>query len=194
MRSSTFPGVIWQARISPRSLITKCTFNKTSPLSLFHALQCLQTLCDCECDDCHTPPKRLSRQMKCRSVQERKHNRIGSMKCPRCHTNEKQYKAGLNRSKSQRYRCGECNRVYTPEPQPQGYSSEKRMLALRMYVEGSSQRSIGRILKVSPQTIANWINSYTNNLPAVQMPKKPNTAELDEMYTFLKQKKTKSIS
>jgi transposase len=68
------------------------------------------------------------------------------------------------------------------------------MLALRMYVEGSSQRSIGRILKVSPQTIANWINSYTNNLPAVQMPKKPNTAELDEMYTFLKQKKTKSIS
>ena len=68
------------------------------------------------------------------------------------------------------------------------------MLALRMYVEGSSQRSIGRILKVSPQTIANWINSYTNNLPAVQMPKKPHTAELDEMYTFLKQKKTKSIS
>jgi transposase len=68
------------------------------------------------------------------------------------------------------------------------------MLALRMYVEGSSQRSIGRILKVSPQTVANWISSYTSKLPPVQMPKKPHTAELDEMYTFLQQKKTKSTS
>jgi transposase len=68
------------------------------------------------------------------------------------------------------------------------------MLALRMYVEGSSQRSIGRILKVSPQTVANWISNYTNKLPPVQMPKKPDTAELDEMYTFLQQKKTKSTS
>jgi len=116
------------------------------------------------------------------------------MKCPRCQSSEKQYKAGFNPSGSQRYRCGECNRVYTPEPLPQGYVSETRMLAMRMYVEGSSQRSIGRILKVSPQTVANWINTYTSQLPPAEVPKKVRTAELDEMYTFVKQKKTKSTS
>jgi len=116
------------------------------------------------------------------------------MKCPRCQANKKQYKAGFNPSGSQRYRCGECNRVYTPEPLPQGYAAEKRMLAIRMYVEGSSQRSIGRILQVSPQTVANWITAYTNKLPPTKMPAKPRTAELDEMYTFVQQKKTKSIS
>jgi transposase len=84
--------------------------------------------------------------------------------------------------------------VYTPEPLPQGYSAEKRMLAIRMYVEGSSQRSIGRILQVSPQTVANWINAYTSKLPPAQVPEKPRTAELDEMYTFVQQKKTKSTS
>lgn len=84
--------------------------------------------------------------------------------------------------------------MYTPEPLPQGYSSEKRMLAIRMYVEGSSQRSIGRILQISPQTVANWITAYTSQLPPAQMPLKPRTAELDEMYTFVGKKKTKSTS
>ena len=84
--------------------------------------------------------------------------------------------------------------MYTPQPLAQGYSSEKRMLAIRMYVEGSSQRSIGRILQVSPQTVANWINAYTSKLPPAQVPQKPRIAELDEMYTFVKQKKTKSTS
>jgi transposase len=66
------------------------------------------------------------------------------------------------------------------------------MLALRMYVEGSSLRSIARILKISPQSVSNWINAYVSKLPPTPMPNKPQVAELDELYTFLKQKKTKS--
>jgi transposase len=50
-----------------------------------------------------------------------------------------------------------------------------------MYVEGSSQRAIGRILQVSPQTVANWIAAYTSKLPPAEVPKKPCIAELDEM-------------
>lgn len=84
--------------------------------------------------------------------------------------------------------------MYPPEPLPQGYASEKRMLAIRMYVEGSSQRSIGRILQVSPQTVANWIAAYTSKLPPAEVPQKPRTAELDEMYTFVGKKKTKFTS
>lgn len=74
-----------------------------------------------------------------------------------------------------------------------GYSPETRMLALRMYVEGSSQRAIARILKISPQSVSNWISTYTSKLPPVPMPQKPKVAELDELYTFLKQKKTRSM-
>jgi insertion element IS1 protein InsB len=57
-----------------------------------------------------------------------------------------------------------------------------------MYVEGSSQRSIGRLLKVSPQTVANWIKAYTSKLPPAPMPEKPRTAELEELYSFVEQK------
>ena len=116
------------------------------------------------------------------------------MRCPRCQANAKQYKAGFNPSGSQRYRCGECNRVYTPEPMSQGYSSEKRMLAIRMYVEGNSYNAIGRILKVNPQSIVNWVKAHIASLPATPVPGKPRTAELDELYTFIGKKKTKSIS
>ena len=103
-------------------------------------------------------------------------------------------KAGFNHSGSQRYKCGECKRAYTPAAKEKGYPQETRMLALRMYVEGSSQRSIARILKISPQSVSNWINAYISKLPPAPLPNKPEVAELDELYTFLNQKKTKSTS
>lgn len=102
-------------------------------------------------------------------------------------------KAGFNHSGSQRYKCGECKRAYTPVAREKGYSQETRMLALRMYVEGSSHRSIARILKISPQSVSNWISVYVSKLPPAPMPQKPKVAELDELYTFLKQKKTRSM-
>jgi transposase-like protein len=102
-------------------------------------------------------------------------------------------KAGFNHSGSQRYKCGECKRAYTPEAKAKGYSQETRMLALRMYVEGNSQRAIARILKISPQSVSNWINAYEAKLPSAPRPQKPKVAELDELYTFVKQKKTKSM-
>jgi transposase-like protein len=103
-------------------------------------------------------------------------------------------KAGFNHSGSQRYKCGECQRAYTPEAKEKGYAQETRMLALRMYVEGNSQRSIARILKISPQSVSNWINTYVSKLPPAPMPHQPKVAELDELYTFLQQKKTNSTS
>lgn len=60
------------------------------------------------------------------------------------------------------------------------------MLALRMYVEDNSQRGIARILKISPQSVSNWISAYEAKLPPVLMPQKPKVAELDELYIFVK--------
>jgi len=82
--------------------------------------------------------------------------------------------------------------VYTPEPTPKGYPEETRLLAIRMYVEGGSYGSIGRILKVNPQSVANWVSQYTANLPQAPVPDKVKKAELDELYTFIGKKKTKS--
>lgn len=112
------------------------------------------------------------------------------MKCPRCKTNTRQVKNGLNGSGSQKYRCNECCAVYTPKPKENGYPAEIRLLAIRMYVEGSNYRSIARILQVNPQSIANWVSYYTANLPPAPMPNKVRTAELDELYTFIGEKKT----
>jgi len=63
-----------------------------------------------------------------------------------------------------------------------------------MYVEGSSYGSIGRVLKVNPQSVANWVKQYTSKLPSAPLPSQVKKAELDELYTFVGEKKTKSIS
>ena len=116
------------------------------------------------------------------------------MNCPKCSVNQKQYKADFDPSGSQRYRCGECNRAYTPKPKLHGYSEDMRLLSIRMYVEGSSYGSIGRVLKVSPQSVSNWVSQYTAKLPKAPMSQKVRKAELDELYTFVGKKKMKSTS
>ena len=116
------------------------------------------------------------------------------MKCPNCNASKRQVKNGLNPSGSQKYRCNECKSVYTPEARRNGYPPETRLLAIRMYVEGNSYHAIGRILKVNPQSVVNWVKAYTARLPVAPVPDKPRTAELDELYTFIGKKKTKSIS
>ena len=63
-----------------------------------------------------------------------------------------------------------------------------------MYVEGSSYGPIAGVLKVNRQSVANWVKQYASKLPAAPMPKKVRKAELDELYTFVGEKKTKSIS
>ena len=83
--------------------------------------------------------------------------------------------------------------MYTPEPKAHGYDAEMRLLALRMYVEGSSYGSIGRVLKVNPQSVANWVSQYSAKLPAAPVPNTVRKAELDELYTFIGEKKTKSM-
>jgi transposase len=116
------------------------------------------------------------------------------MKCPKCNSSKRQVKNGLNKSGSQKYRYRTCGAVYTPEPRENGYPAETRLLAIRMYVEGSSYGSIGRVLKVNLQSVANWVSTYTAQLPNAPLPKKVETAELDELFTFVGKKKTKSTS
>lgn len=87
------------------------------------------------------------------------------MGCPKCFAQTRQIKNGRTASGSQRFRCKVCGCRYTPNPQDQGYDEEVRQQALVLHLEGLSLRTIGRLLLVNHQTVANWINGYANYLP-----------------------------
>jgi len=115
--------------------------------------------------------------------------------CPTCGATERQTKAGTNPTGTQRRECQHCHRTYTPKPKDKGYPLNIRQMALRMAVDGLNFRRIARFLQVHHQTVINWVDKAAANLPAPPTPseqrRKPpvDTLELDELYTFVGQKK-----
>lgn len=83
---------------------------------------------------------------------------------------------------------------YTPVRQHHGYAPELRHQAVRLYVDGTNFRRIARQLGGNHQTVINWINAYVATLPPAVVPAQPDTLELDELQTFVGEKKTKSTS
>ena len=116
--------------------------------------------------------------------------------CPHCQNEEKQVKVGFNPSGSQRYLCRDCNRKYTPSPNEAGHKESVRQQAVKMYLDGINQRRIARQLGVSQGSVSNWARAYANQLPAsAAKPEAPvAVAELDELFTFVGEKKTESTS
>ena len=76
----------------------------------------------------------------------------------------------------------------------QGYSSEKRMQALQMYVDGMNLRRIGRHLGIHHRTVSLWVKAHAALLPEAPVPDAVKEAEMDELFTFIGDKKTKSTS
>src|SRR5512135_828419 len=103
-------------------------------------------------------------------------------------------KAGFNPSGSQRYSCKACQRTSTLAPSRNGHDPHVRVHALRLYVDGTGLRAIARQLGISPQSVANWVKAYVAHLtqPAPK-PANPDLIELDELFTFVGHKKTKSM-
>lgn len=116
--------------------------------------------------------------------------------CPHCHRTEQQVKVGTNRSGSQRYLCQVCRRKYTPAPKTQGYDQALRKQAVENYVDGMNFRRIARLLKVSHTSVMNWVKAHADSLPdgAPLPPQAQEVNELDEVFTFIAQKKTEPIS
>ncbi len=81
----------------------------------------------------------------------------GMIACPTCQATQQQVKSGFNVSGSQRFLCKQCQRIYTPCPNKNGYSDQVRRLAVQLRQQGMSYRAIGRKLDVGAQTIANWL-------------------------------------
>ena len=49
------------------------------------------------------------------------------------------------------------------------------------------------MLDVSYQSVANWVQLQTEQLPPAALPSTTDVVELDELFTFVAQKKTKCM-
>ena len=114
--------------------------------------------------------------------------------CPRCKSSARQNRSGKTISGSQRYRCMHCGYQYTPDPKEQGYPRAMRKQAIQMYVDGMSFRKIARHLGIHHRTVSLWVKAQASLLSDAPLPEKVDTAELDEMFTFIGEKKRKSTS
>ena len=117
-----------------------------------------------------------------------------SQECPNCAAQEQQIKSRRNRSGTQRILCRTCSKTYTVEPKPRGYSEEVREKAVRLYVEGNNFRRIGRLLGVNHQSVVNWVNIYHAQIKdKTALPAESEAIEMDELWTFVGEKKTKPM-
>jgi transposase-like protein len=116
--------------------------------------------------------------------------------CPHCERTDKQVKNGRTAAGSQVIKCKVCKRKYTPEPNRNGCDLDKREQALRLVLDGNSQRQAARHAGVSHGSVANWLRGYADSLPdTLPTPETPvEVAEQDELFTFLGEKKTKPTS
>lgn len=114
--------------------------------------------------------------------------------CPYCQLQDRQVKNGRNVSGTQRWKCQHCGRKYTPEPKEHGYPNSLRQQAVRMSVDGINYRRVGRLLGVDHKTVMHWVKAHTDQLPPAPVPDDLKNAELDELFTFVEQKKTSSMS
>lgn len=60
---------------------------------------------------------------------------------------------------------------------------------MQLYVDGMNLRRIGRQLGVHHQSIANWAKAHAEQLPDAPVPEKVENAEMDELFTFIGEKK-----
>ena len=65
---------------------------------------------------------------------------------------------------------------------------------MQLYVDGMNLRRIARQLGVHHQSVANWAKTHAEQLPETPVPEKVENAEMDELFTFIGEKKTRSIS
>ena len=122
---------------------------------------------------------------------------MGYMRCAHCDS-EQTVKAGKNGSGSQRYLCKTCRRHFTPEPHEIGYPLAIRQEAVAMYVDGHNYRRTGRNLRVNHQSVANWVKAAAQKAMNAPLPRpevdEDTIVELDELFTFVGDKKAKRSS
>ncbi len=110
------------------------------------------------------------------------------MNCPKCKSNDNR-RDGIVKNK-QRYKCKDCNHRFTVELKSTAQPESTKRQALELYLEGLGFRSIGRFLGISHVSVYNWIKGFGENVEALKSEQSIKIVELDEMHTYISQKKT----
>ena len=119
------------------------------------------------------------------------------MRCPKC-GRDKKVKSGIKYNR-QRYKCNNCGCFYT-RSDLRGAPLEKRLFALKLYLEEMGFRAIGRTIGVNNTTVLRWIRSIGITVKAyisTNMPDDPRHVdfiEIDEMWHFTVKKNENSGS
>lgn len=110
------------------------------------------------------------------------------MDCSKCKSTNK-VKRGIIKGK-QRYTCKDCGYNYTVEKKSTLKPDSMKRQALELYLEGLGFRSIGRFLKVSHVSVYNWIKAFGDEIEKIRSDQKIEVVEIDEMHTYIGNKKT----
>ena len=89
----------------------------------------------------------------------------------------------------QRWKCKGCGYQYTRE-QRRGRSGEEKATAMMLYLHGLSMNAIGKLLKVSMPSVLKWVRHFAEQAYEKPVPRSAVVVELDEMWHFLRSKKT----
>ena len=109
------------------------------------------------------------------------------MKCVKCQS-ENSVKSGHHLGR-QRYRCKDCSCQFTREI-PKGKDLETKCLAIILYVNGLSFRAIANIVGVSHKAVYDWVRVFGLETYEKPKPQGEVVIELDELWHFVKAKKT----
>ena len=82
-----------------------------------------------------------------------------------------------------------CGCKYTPEPKQHGYPDEMRKQAVQFYVDGMNLRRIARHFRIYHRTVSLWVQASAASLPDAPVPEEVQTVEMDELFTFIGNKK-----
>ncbi len=91
---------------------------------------------------------------------------------------------------NQRYKCKSCGCQFQPNRR-KGKPESVKKLAVLLYLCGLSMRTIARIVKTDLHAVYRWIRKFAEENYEKPEPKSESVVvELDEMWHFIKDKKT----
>lgn len=111
------------------------------------------------------------------------------MHCRKCQSTHFVKNGHIN--KKQRYKCKKCDYQWTENHKHRGRPLAERAFAVFLYCHGLSMNAISKMLDTAPSTILKWIRNFSNQ--HAHPPEHQTDAvvlELDEMWHYLKEKKT----
>ena len=109
--------------------------------------------------------------------------------CPKCNATEVK-KNGKVQGK-QRFKCKSCSYQFT-RLTPRGRPANEKAMAITLYTLGLSMRAIAKIFDLSPTAVLKWIKAFAKEHYEKPAPGDAILVELDEMWHYLKSKKTNS--